>query len=300
MKAASRSKAGASSSDDDNAKASEGVERGAATSTSLPRAPAPRPAAGAGLLECLVTPKLPFSVPRDAAWATAADVPQAALLAGFRSRFPAALGGLAGLRFEPVSRRPLPSGDGAGPAIFRLTSADDAEDRVLLGVLRELERALESKHRASLERARTDMLSSSMTFQVMADEIHARQAEARAVFDAESRGLKETLASTSKRLFLLEQEKGALARDVAASHKSCATLQRCVDRLHDENAGLRGRMAALEARLEAVLEAADRGDAVYAAPRAREPPRRPAAAAETQTELVVVACGVAEAKGAAP
>ena len=47
-----------------------------------------------GVMQCLVTPKLTFSVPRDAAWSHAGEVPQAVLREGFLRRFPLTLGGL--------------------------------------------------------------------------------------------------------------------------------------------------------------------------------------------------------------
>ena len=55
-----------------------------------------------GMITCLVTPKLTFSVPRDARWRTAADVPQQALQRGFAHRFPLPPVNLDKLRFESV------------------------------------------------------------------------------------------------------------------------------------------------------------------------------------------------------
>ena len=184
-------------------------------------APAP------GVMHCLVTPKLLFSVPRDASWRVAGDVPQGVLREGFSRRFPLTIAGLDHLSFEAVGKRELGAAAGGGdpPAVFRLTSSDEAEERILLGILRALERAYESKHRLALDQARTDMLSSSMTFQVMADEIRARQDEARAKFERDTRGLKDSLTSTSKRLFLLEQEKDALTRAVQGHTEANGALR---------------------------------------------------------------------------
>ena len=292
----------ASSSDDDRERPrvdERAVAARAAGRVFSPAAPAPVSLPGGPFLQCLVTPKLPFSVPRDASWTRAADVPREVLLAGFRRRFPASLGGLDGLRFEAVSRRALGELPAGAPAIFRLASDDEAEDRVLVRVLAELERGYESAHRVALERARTDMLSSSMTFQVMADEIHARQGEDRTKFEKAAASLRSTLASTSKRLFLLEQEKGTLAASAHAANASNAALKRCVERLGEENVGLRSRTAALEARLDAFFFADDARSVAARGPPppAASPVPRPTADGGTQTELVVVAVGVAEAKG---
>ncbi|KAH8060209.1 hypothetical protein JL722_5173 [Aureococcus anophagefferens] len=167
----------------------------------------------AGVLHCLVTPKLLFSVPRDASWRVAGDVPQGVLREGFSRRFPLTIAGLDHLSFEAASRGAA-AGGADPPAVYRLTSSDEAEERILLGILRALERAYESKHRLALDQARTDMLSSSMTFQVMADEIRARQEESKAKFDKETAKLKDNLTTT--RLVILAPSAAAGVSETAA------------------------------------------------------------------------------------
>lgn len=279
-----------------------------------------------GVMQCLVTPKLTFSVPRDAAWSHAGEVPQAVLREGFLRRFPLTLGGLEHLSFEAVGRKAIDAGGGgsadAGPAVYRLTSSDEAEERILVGILRALEQAYESKHRLAMEQARTDMLSSSMTFQVMADEIRARQEEARLKFDKDTAKLKDNLTTTSKRLFLLEQEKDSLTKAFHSSAETATLLQNTVTKLHTENVCLRDRMAQLESQLDHVLRLTSaQDDRIRAseaevsrlrvrgpASRAAAPPavEKPRASSSSQTELVVIAvserraAGHAETKGDDP
>jgi len=259
----------------------------------------PVAAPGAGLLTCLVTPKLTFSVPRSPNWQTAAEVPQAVLREGFSRRFPLTLSGLQSLRFEAVGRGTLPEKKSGEPqAVYRLTSADEAEERVLLSLLRALEQAYESKHRLALDQARTDMLSSSMTFQVMADEIRARQDEARAKFDKDTRGLKDSLTSTSKRLFLLEQEKDVLTRTVQGHTEANGNLRCAVERLREENSVLKSTTQRLEGQLAEVLARMDEQylrlraseeavSELRRAPRAAAAPPVDTAPGSSQTELVV-------------
>ena len=61
-----------------------------------------------GMITCLVTPKLTFSVPRDARWRTAADVPQQALQRGFAHRFP----------LPPVNLDSPPMSYAPGPGVW--------------------------------------------------------------------------------------------------------------------------------------------------------------------------------------
>ena len=223
-------------------------------------------------MHCLVTPKLLFSVPRDASWRVAGDVPQHILREGFSRRFPLTIAGLDHLSFEAVGKRELGAAAGGAdpPAVYRLTSSDEAEERILLGILRALERAYESKHRLALDQARTDMLSSSMTFQVMADEIRARQEESKAKFDKETAKLKDNLTTTSKRLFLLEHEKDSLTKAFHSSTETTQLLQNTVEKLHRENLEMRDRMAKLESRLAEVCDGRGFADVAPAGAEVRE------------------------------
>ena len=225
-----------------------------------------------GMITCLVTPKLTFSVPRDARWKTASDVPQQALQRGFAHRFPLPPVNLDKLRFESVGSTKVLN----DTAVYRLTSCEEADERILASLLKGLEAAVDTKHRASLEKARTDLLASSATFQVMAGEVKERQDEARGALDREVLKLNASLATTSKRLFLLERENASLKTQTSATRSLQGETDSRLDALEAENSNLKARNASLEEALAALLERCDahaaRLDACEAravAPRAR-------------------------------
>ncbi|KAJ1451032.1 hypothetical protein M885DRAFT_530756 [Pelagophyceae sp. CCMP2097] len=267
-----------------------GSPKGAPTSSGLTLAPGGS-VENKKLLTCLVTPKLSFSIALSPEWRTAKDIPQEALRCGLASRLPVG-SALPGLKFEPVGgSAELRDAD---MAVFRLTSDDEADERVLLSLLREIERVYANKNKAALDQARTDMLSSSMTFQVLADEIRVRQGEAQAKHDRESRAVRDSLQTTSKRLFLLEQEKESLTKTVHASEVVNGRMRKTVETVAAENAELHGRVANLERQLTLLLDA---GFCLPAAPANEPKPPQPSAA--TQTELLVVSQAFIEPRRAA-
>ena len=239
-----------------------------------------------GMITCLVTPKLTFSVPRDARWRTAADVPQQALQRGFAHRFPLPPVNLDKLRFESVGSTKVLN----DTAVYRLTSSEEQDERILASLLKGLEAAVDTKHRASLEKARTDLLASSATFQVMAGEVKERQDEARSALDREVLKLNASLATTSKRLFLLERENASLKTQTSATRSLQGETNTRLGALEAENSTLKARNASLEDALAALLERCDahaaRLDACEA--RAVAPPPPPSSSTgETQTELFI-------------
>ena len=240
-----------------------------------------------GMITCLVTPKLTFSVPRDARWRTAADVPQQALQRGFAHRFPLPPVNLDKLRFESVGSTKVL----ADTAVYRLTSSEEGDERILASLLKGLEAAVDTKHRASLEKARTDLLASSATFQVMAGEVKERQDEGRRALDREVLKLNASLATTSKRLFLLERENASLKTQTSATRALQGATDSRLDALEAENSNLKARNASLEEALAALLERCDahaaRLDACEARAVAPPPPPPTNVAADTQTELFI-------------
>ena len=206
-----------------------------------------------GMITCLVTPKLTFSVPRDARWRTAADVPQQALQRGFAHRFPLPPVNLDKLRFESVGSTKVLN----DTAVYRLTSCEEADERILASLLKGLEAAVDTKHRASLEKARTDLLASSATFQVMAGEVKERQDEGRRALDREVLKLNASLATTSKRLFLLERETASLKTQTSATRSLQGETNTRLGALEAENSTLKARNASLEDALAALLERCD-------------------------------------------
>ena len=239
-----------------------------------------------GMITCLVTPKLTFSVPRDARWRTAADVPQQALQRGFAHRFPLPPVNLDKLRFESVGSTKVLN----DTAVYRLTSCEEADERILASLLKGLEAAVDTKHRASLEKARTDLLASSATFQVMAGEVKERQDEGRRALDREVLKLNASLATTSKRLFLLERENASLKTQTSATRALQGATDSRLDALEAENSNLKARNASLEEALAALLERCDAHAARLDACEARAvapPPPADVSTGETQTELFI-------------
>merc|ERR1711871_269333 len=119
--------------------------------------------------------------------------------------------------------------------VMRIKHEDADEERVMLRILTSIEEAFETKYKEQLAAAREDMLSSSMTFQVMASEIRERQAESDRAREAEINKINAHLGSTSKRLFLMEQEKNQ--KDMENDK-----LRNAIMSLEGENRSLRARM----------------------------------------------------------
>ena len=66
--------------------------------------------------------------------------------------------------------------------------------------------------------------------------------------------MKDTLGTTSKRLFLLEHEKDSLTKAVSSGAEANVALRQTVDKLSSENMDLRDRMAKLEMQVASVVE----------------------------------------------
>ena len=156
-------------------------------------------------IECLVTPKITFSLPRKPQWTTAEDIPQEELRESFLSRFPLRIDAST-LAFKCAT--PQVSLESAPRLVFRIASATSGDDeRVLLSILSSLDKAYSAKYERQLEEARADLLSSSMSFQVVADEVRGAQAQCNKRWEREVKSLKEQMSTNQKRLFLLEREK---------------------------------------------------------------------------------------------
>ena len=71
--------------------------------------------------------------------------------------------------------------------------------QVLLQILSSLDKAYSARHEAQLEAARADLLSSSSSFQVVADEVREAQEATSKKWDKEMKSLKEQLSTNQKR-----------------------------------------------------------------------------------------------------
>ena len=212
--------------------------RAAATRTQLDAADARAPAAAEGssrhadsslegearFLTCLVTPKITFSLPRRPHWKVAEDISQDDLRDAFLSRFP--------VRFEAAKlafRCATPALDVAAAGaklVFRVSALADGGDdeRVLLSILQDLDKAYSTKYERQLEEARADLLSSSSSFTLIADEIREGQLASSKRWEKEIRMLKEQMLTNQKRTFLLEYlERSPRGPAAARCRVSCKT-----------------------------------------------------------------------------
>ena len=196
----------------------------------------------------LVTPKITFSLPRKAAWRTPQDIPQSELQEAFLARFPVRIDA-SSLIFKCAT----PTLDLATQEriVFRISNGGD-DERVLLSILSSLDRAYSAKYEKQLEEARADLLSSSMSFQVVADEVRAAQSQTNKRWEREVKSLKEQQSTNQKRLFLLEREKEGLQKACSLSEEGTDKLRRSMSGLVAENALLREKTAEMEAQIAAL------------------------------------------------
>jgi hypothetical protein len=207
----------------------------------------------APFINCLVTPKLTFSLQRKPHWLVPTDIPQSELREAFLQRFPVRFGAEK-LAFKCAT----PTIDLASQdrLVFRINSTNPGGDdeRVLLQILSSLDRAYSAKFEAQLEAARADLLSSSMSFQVVADEVRATQQACAKKWEREVRSLKEQMSTNQKRLFLLEREKEGLQRTCAVGDEAAGRLRLSVSGLSQENEALRERTRELEEQVASLRE----------------------------------------------
>jgi len=234
-------------------KASESSTHGDSTASPAPTQSAASDGAArldGTFINVIVTPKISFSLPRRADWNVADDIAQEELRAAFLTRFP--------IQFEtdkltftcatPTRKLNEP----VGCLVYRIGVEGAKEERVLLSILSEIDKAYSAKYERQLEEARSDLLSSSMNFQVVADEVrHAQQTTAKR-FEKEVGSLKGQLSTNQKRLFLLEQEKDQLQRSVACQESMVGQLRRDLTHASAENSEMKTQMGELQAQLDSL------------------------------------------------
>lgn len=203
-------------------------------------------------LTVLVTPKITFSLPRKPSWKVPDDIPQEELREAFLARFPLRIDASM-LAFQCATPSlNLPSTE---RLVFRITSTTGGDDeRVLLSILSSLDKAYSHKYEKQLEEARADLLSSSMSFQVVADEVRAGQQACNKRWEREVKSLKEQMSTNQKRLFLLEREKEGLQKANQTAEEGTERMRRSLTGLTAENASLKERTAELESQLAALQE----------------------------------------------
>mmetsp|Transcript_5034 Transcript_5034/g.12096 ORF Transcript_5034/g.12096 Transcript_5034/m.12096 type:complete len:386 (+) Transcript_5034:124-1281(+) len=208
-------------------------------------------------ITCLVTPKITFSL-QNRGYASAAEIPMADLRRAFLARFPIDFE-MERIIFTPVLSKQLAESplDAGLPSriVFKIgvrSSVGDEslvdDEQVLLSILQSLDKAYAERHRAQLASAKTELLSSTMSFEVMADEIRRAQAGAA----VEVGRLKDQASSSQKRLFMLELEKEQLQTARSNSDSQNGELRQRVDSLAAENRELRGQIGSLTEKLESL------------------------------------------------
>lgn len=172
----------------------------------------------------VVTPKLTFQLLKRPEWETVQDITQSELRRGFLSRFPPALW----LSSEKFSFRPaLPPThrltEETTTLFFKIVSEEVPDEKVMLGILRELERSYEAIIRRAVTETRSEALQEQFVLQEQADEVRREQSKQIKELRKEVKSYREQMQSIQKRLFLVEQEKDQLQRE---QHQSKEHMQR--------------------------------------------------------------------------
>lgn len=180
----------------------------------------------------IVTPKLTFQLLKRPEWETVQDITQSELRRGFLSRFPPALW----LSSEKFSfRAALPPThrltEETNTLFFKLVSDEVPDERVLLGILRELEKSYEAIIRRAVTETRSEALQEQFMLQEQAEEFRREQEKIIKDLRKDVKSFKEQNQSIQKRLFLVEQEKDQLQRE---QHQTKEHLQR-LEKQHAEH-----------------------------------------------------------------
>lgn len=207
-------------------------------------------------ITCLVTPKISFSLPNKG-WAHAQDISQSDLRKAFLARFPMEFD-VERVVFSPLlSKQPTDQPGLPSRLVFKIGVRNSAgseslvdDEHVLLSILQSLDKAYAERHQAQLATAKRELLSSCMSFEVMADEIRRAQASAA----SELSRLKDQASSSQKRLFMLELEKEQLQAARAISEGANEALRQRVDLLAAQNRELREQVGGLTDRLESLTQ----------------------------------------------
>lgn len=129
--------------------------------------------------------------------------------------------------------------------VFRIHSlgheGDDGEEEVLAEIITELDEAYRIKYERELAEAHQDLNTSTLTLQLIADEIRCVQQDAARKWEKDVRSLREQMSSSQKRIFLLEQEKEQLMRTATAAEVMTSSLNGALSKLSEENLVLRQR-----------------------------------------------------------
>lgn len=203
----------------------------------------------------IVTPKLSFQLSKRPEWKTVSDISQEELRKGFLSRFPPALW----MSSEKFSFKPaLPPlsqiTDETRSLVFKIISEDVCDERVMLGILRELEKSYEAIIRRAVNETRSEALHEQLSLQEQAEERRQEQEKQVKELRKENKGLRDQLQSIQKRLFLVEQEKDQLRKEQQQQHGRIARLEQARSAERAEQQDVREQMELLRQSVALLTE----------------------------------------------
>jgi len=137
---------------------------------------------------------------------------------------------------------------------FKIFSDEVPDERVMLGILRELERSYEAIIRRAVTETRSEALQEQFTIQEQAEEVRREQAKHIKELRKEVKSLREQMQSIQKRLFLVEQEKDQLQREQHQTKEHVHRLEKQqaeqIKESKAESQDLREQMVALRLLIE--------------------------------------------------
>mmetsp|Transcript_42210 Transcript_42210/g.99063 ORF Transcript_42210/g.99063 Transcript_42210/m.99063 type:complete len:500 (+) Transcript_42210:126-1625(+) len=183
--------------------------------SSASAAPAPPvPHALDDYVTVVVTPKLNFQLLRRPEWQAVSDISQEELRRGFLSRFPPALW-MSSQKFSFLPALPASAEitQETKMLFYKLVSDEVSDEKIMLTILRELEKSYEAIIKRAVSESRSEALQDQLEIQEQAEEARKENAKQIGVLKKDSKSLRDQLQSMQKRLFLVEQEKDQLLRE---------------------------------------------------------------------------------------
>jgi len=206
----------------------------------------------------IVTPKLSFQLCKRPEWKTVEDISQDDLRRGFLSRFPPALWmSSEKFAFKPALPPSSQITEDTRSLVFKLVSEEVSDERVMLGILRELEKSYEAIIRRAVTETRSEALNEQLSLQEQAEAARREQEKQVKDLRKDNKGLRDQLQSMQKRLFLLEQEKDQLRKEMQQMQERTCQLEKARKSERAEQVELREQFELLRRSVEAL---ASRGE----------------------------------------
>lgn len=150
----------------------------------------------------IVTPKLTFQLSRRPEWQTVDDISQDDLRRGFLNRFPPALWMSADkFSFRPTLPPTSKITQDTQALVFKLVSEEVSDERIMLYILRELEKNYEEILHRTLSERQSGSSHEQLLFQEQAEETRQEHEKQLKELRKENKGLRDQLQSIQKRLF---------------------------------------------------------------------------------------------------